>query len=198
MEAISDIENKINLLNSTNAADSALVWCGIFYLNIGRAVEAEAYLQRACELNPKNIIARNGLGWAHLDADEGLQSFEGALALSPNDLSANFGRVLCYRQKNQNAKALEAINHLIAYNQGFVPAYVERLYILLALASWEPLLEAAKKILILSPENIDALFLSLLYDMCRQPFDAIAVSKRIELLTTVSKVHAGRIQARAV
>lgn len=74
--------------------------------------EAEAALQRAAQLNPKNFEAWRELGWVQLQQDqpdEALQSFQNALKINDKDRDSVLGLGRAYVAKHMSKEAAEAM-----------------------------------------------------------------------------------------
>eukprot|EP00842_Homolaphlyctis_polyrhiza_P002564 jgi/Hompol1/3308/HPOL_000541-RA len=80
-----------------------------------------------------------------------------------------FGRMMFLRkQRRQISAAIDIATQLIVYHQTFLPTYIERMAMYLEVASWDLLVESAQMVTAMAPDNIDALCLTCLNEMCRE------------------------------
>ena len=77
---------------------------------------------------------------------------------------------MCYlkTQRRQLSEALDITSQIIVYNPSFVVAYIERMYILLEMNAWGQVVEAAQRITGFAPDNIDALSIICLNELCHE------------------------------
>lgn len=115
------------------------------------------------------------MGWVDLTC--GIESliarsltwFDRVLETSPRDLDALMGRLQYLRiQKRHHTTALDISAQIIAYHPSFVPAHIERMYILLEMAAWEQAIDAGQRLTTLSPDNFDTIAVLVLNELCRE------------------------------
>ena len=78
------------------------------------------------------------------------------------------GQCSLLRKQRKAGAALEISNRIIAYYPNFIPALVERMYILMEMLSWDAVLEAAQRLGGSSPDNIDSLVVLAWYEICTE------------------------------
>lgn len=85
------------------------------------------------------------------------------------------GQVALFRKQRKPSSALEVANRIIASYPNFIPALVERMYILLEMLSWDALLEAAQRLGGISHDNVDSMLMISWYELCCEgPSDTAA------------------------
>lgn len=71
--------------------------------------------------------------------------------------------------------ALDVLNHIVAFNSNFIPAYTERMFTLLEMASWDHMLESAQKLGGIVTDDLDSVFGIALHELVREgPTNAVA------------------------
>ncbi|KAJ3065894.1 Tetratricopeptide repeat protein 21B [Podochytrium sp. JEL0797] len=116
------------------------------------------------------------LGWVDLTCGQdsfvskSISWFDKVLdEFNPKDLDAMLGRLQFLRTTRQKlAVALDINSQIITYHASFIPAYVERMYVLLEMGSWELVVEAAQRVSTLSPDSIDTYAVLCLNELCRE------------------------------
>ncbi|HEX8812394.1 MAG TPA: tetratricopeptide repeat protein, partial [Terracidiphilus sp.] len=81
---------------------------GIFLLDQARAAEAQPFLEKAVELDPKSAWAHQKFGMALVangDASRGVRELQLAVGLDPKDPKAHFELGRAYRAAGQQDKA---------------------------------------------------------------------------------------------
>ncbi|KAJ3117392.1 Tetratricopeptide repeat protein 21B [Phlyctochytrium bullatum] len=154
----------------------------LFYLHVKDFEKARQCLKRSLESAPREkslaesesrsfklipgsptSFAYSVMGWvdllsgSELYASKSISWFDKVLESDPRDLDALFGRMFYLRlQRRQPTPALDITSQIIVYFPNFVPAYIERMYILLEMGAWDQVTESAQRLSSISPENIDA------------------------------------------
>ncbi|KAI9207248.1 uncharacterized protein BJ171DRAFT_561472 [Polychytrium aggregatum] len=174
-EAVEELQARITIISSSGAVtERALLQSGLFHLYLGSPDTAKLHLSKAQELNSNSNAALASLGMYEInnsdpDVQKALALFGKVLARAPKDLGALVGRLRCLRlQGCQTSGALEVASQIIVHYPAFVPAHVERMYVLLEMSAWEQAVEASQKLLAQSPDNIDGLIMICLNEMCRE------------------------------
>ncbi|KAI8612411.1 hypothetical protein BC830DRAFT_1231247 [Chytriomyces sp. MP71] len=109
---------------------------------------------------------------------------------NPKDLDAMMGRLQFLRTTKQKlAVALDINSQIIAYHTSFVPAYIERMYVLLEMGSWELVVEAAQRVSTLSPDCVDTYAVLCLNELCREGRAKIAANHLSNLNLAISKTE---------
>ncbi|KAI9346469.1 hypothetical protein BDR26DRAFT_855632 [Obelidium mucronatum] len=104
------------------------------------------------------------------------------------DLDALLGRLQYLRTTRQKlAVALDINSQIITYHASFIPAYIERMYVLLEMGSWELVVEAAQRVSTLSPDSIDTYAVLCLNELCREGRAKVASNHLSNLNLAISK-----------
>lgn len=146
--------------------EKTYILAGLFSWHTNNPKQAKEYIQKAYQLNPSSVNANVCLGWLELDAKKNTMYFDNALEKSMRDIEGVFGKCISKKNTGNHSEALELANRLIAYHPTFIPAYVERLKILLEIQNWELLLEGAQRLGGISNDNIDALNMICIHELC--------------------------------
>lgn len=77
-----------------------------------------------------------------------------------------FGQSAIFRKQRKIGAALEVSNRIVAYYPSFVPALVERMYMLVEMLSWDSILESAQRLGGIAHDNIDSLLILSWYETC--------------------------------
>ena len=77
-----------------------------------------------------------------------------------------FGQSAIFRKQRKIGAALEVSNRIVAYYPSFVPALVERMYMLVEMLSWDAILESAQRLGGVSHDNIDSLIIISWFETC--------------------------------
>lgn len=64
---------------------------------------------------------------------------------SPRNIDALFGKAKFLEQKHNYSGALELVNQVVVSYNGFLPAFVEKMKLQLALQDWDNTVEAAQR-----------------------------------------------------
>ncbi|KAJ3090291.1 Tetratricopeptide repeat protein 21B [Quaeritorhiza haematococci] len=154
--------------------------------------------QQSSTTSPAALCA---MGWIDLTCGkEFLMSrssgwFDRVLENNARDLEALMGRLEFFRkQRRQLTPAFDITSQIIVYCPSFVPAYTERMYILLEMASWDQVQEAAQRLNSLSSESIDALLLICLNELCREGNWKMAATYLGNLNKLLAKVEPGNAE----
>ncbi len=136
--------------------------CGFILINLGKLTEAELYIRKAIDLNPKDAIGYSNLG-AILKGFGKLTEAElyirKAINLNPKDTAAysNLGAIL--KTNGFHNEALFFINKAIELNPNFADAHHNRANTLLELGTLKNLKEAelsARKAIKINPNFANA------------------------------------------
>ncbi|KAJ3020917.1 Tetratricopeptide repeat protein 21B [Thoreauomyces humboldtii] len=196
-EAVQELEAKLSIANETTGPSAlALVIAGMFYLYTGAIEEARTTIRQAIENSPDSPDAKALMGWIDLaSAKESVVAkastwFDRVLERSPKDTEATMGRLHFLRkQKRQLNAALDITSQMIVHHPSFTPAYIERMYVLLELAAWDQVLEAANRLLGLVPESIDAVIVLAMYQLARDGGHKAATAHLATLSKTLPQLE---------
>ncbi|KAJ3102995.1 Tetratricopeptide repeat protein 21B [Phlyctochytrium planicorne] len=188
-EAIQELQAKLTIVSSSSTlTDMSLVMAGLFYFHIEAYDEARNMLKKLFDARDKRnsagdinqatsslfAFATVLMGWVDMKCDrdsyvsKSIGWFDKVLETSPRDLDALFGRLFYLRfQRRQLTPALDITSQIIVYFPSFVPAYVERMYVLLELGAWDQVLEAAQRLSSVLPDSIDSATTLCLVEICK-------------------------------
>jgi hypothetical protein len=71
-------------------------------------------------------------------------------------------------QQKPSPTALDVTAQIIVYHPTYIPAYIERMYVLLEMGYWEQIVEAAQRLSAISPESLDVTAVLCLSEVCRE------------------------------
>ncbi|KAI8924973.1 hypothetical protein BC831DRAFT_463081 [Entophlyctis helioformis] len=196
-EAIDELQAKLTIASSTTTiTERANVLAGLLHLHAGRPDLAKEQFKAAIRTNANLAQAYVYLGWIELTSGSestAIKSsawFDKALDKNPREIEAMMGRMYYLRkQRRQLSAAVDIATQLVVYYQQFIPAYVERMTLFLELASWDQVLESAQQVLAMSPDNIDALCMVTLNEVCREGGAKMAPSYLATLYQTLLRVE---------
>ncbi len=174
-EAIATLEAKNTIaLNISQSSERAHCLAGLFSWHVKDLDGAATHFKNALVKNANSVPALVGLGWLEIENTRN-DYFEQAMQISLRDLEAMLGQCVIFRKERKASMALEVCNRIIAYFPNFVPALVERLYILLEMLSWDALLEAAQRLGGVAQDNLDSLIMVTWFEICTEgPSDTVA------------------------
>nr|KAJ3420035.1 Tetratricopeptide repeat protein 21B [Polyrhizophydium stewartii] len=180
-EAVDELQAKLTIAASNpNVTERALVLAGLLQMHAGHTDSAREYFRSALKTNGTSASANVCLGW--LDLTSGQDStanksnmwFDKALDKNPRDVEASIG--LCK-------------GCMIVFYQSFLPAYIERMYMYLEMALWDQVVEAAQQITAISPDNVDALTLICLNELCREGGAKMAAAYISNIFDAISRTE---------
>uniref|UniRef100_A0A803TSB4 Tetratricopeptide repeat domain 21B n=1 Tax=Anolis carolinensis TaxID=28377 RepID=A0A803TSB4_ANOCA len=146
-EVISELDAKLKEQRKT-AGQEALYFAGLFLWHIGRHEKAREYIDRMIKISngsKEGLILR---GWIDVTSgkeasikkaakyfDEGLQN--------GNDVFGLMGKAQYFEVRQNYSGALENVNQIIANFPHFLPAFMKKMKLQLALQDWEQATETA-------------------------------------------------------
>mmetsp|Transcript_44062 Transcript_44062/g.117548 ORF Transcript_44062/g.117548 Transcript_44062/m.117548 type:complete len:426 (+) Transcript_44062:57-1334(+) len=154
--------------------------------------KAREYIGKVLEINQQYPQALSLCGWidllsgSEIKARKSLKYFEDAKNANPNDLEASLGIAAFHEYTGTDRaaateKALEELNKAIVKFSWFTPALSEKARLLLSIGDWEQSMEAATRSLMLTPNNVEALTITILYHLAKESKFKTAASKLSEL-----------------
>ncbi|XP_043931290.1 tetratricopeptide repeat protein 21B [Protopterus annectens] len=171
-EAIQELEAKLKE-ERKSAGPKALYFAGLLLWHLGRHDKARDYIDRMIKISNG---AKEGLtlkGWIDLTCgkeayakkavkyfDEGMQS--------EKDIFAVMGKARYFEMRRNYSGAVDTVNHIIVNVPGFLPAFVMKMKLQLALQDWEQAVETAQRLLQKDSHNFEALQILALYSLCRE------------------------------
>ncbi|KAL2917694.1 hypothetical protein HK105_202567 [Polyrhizophydium stewartii] len=194
-EAVDELQAKLTIAASNpNVTERALVLAGLLQMHAGHTDSAREYFRSALKTNGTSASANVCLGW--LDLTSGQDStanksnmwFDKALDKNPRD--AMLGRLtFLKKQRRQLSAAVDVATQMIVFYQSFLPAYIERMYMYLEMALWDQVVEAAQQITAISPDNVDALTLICLNELCREGGAKMAAAYISNIFDAISRTE---------
>ena len=178
-EAVDAFRAKLTISSSNpNITDRAWLLAGLFAMHAGDFQTAKSHFQTLIKLEtPQSVNGLIYLGWLDIvqsssDPNEHgkpITWFEKALSKSPQLIEALYGQMQVLRRQRRKVKEnLDIASKLIVYYPSFLPAYIDRMFVYLEMAAWDQVVETAQQIVVMAPDNIDALSAICLNEMCRE------------------------------
>ncbi|XP_024435637.2 tetratricopeptide repeat protein 21B [Desmodus rotundus] len=171
-EAVLESDAKVKELRKA-AEPKALYHAGLFLWHIGRHDKGREYIDRMIKMSNGSREGQILRAW--LDITKGkepytkkaLRSFEEALQ-NGNDIFALLGKAQCLEMRQNYLGALETVNQIIVNFPSFLPAFVQKMKLQLALQDWDQMTEIAQRLMLQDKQNVEALRLLALYYLCRE------------------------------
>ncbi|TPX37294.1 hypothetical protein SeMB42_g06957 [Synchytrium endobioticum] len=177
-DSLEELQAKLTIASSaTSLPDKAHAQVALFYLYIGDIDQAKKHAKAAVETpnsSPQSFIT---MGWIELHIlttggstrkPTSFSWFDRALDRENDPTDALLGKMEYLRKVTKQLDlALELAAQISVRSTDFLPAHIERMWILLGMEAWDQMLEAANRLLNLAPDNVDALIAVSLYQMCR-------------------------------
>ncbi|KAJ3195752.1 Tetratricopeptide repeat protein 21B, partial [Dinochytrium kinnereticum] len=158
---------------------------------IGFALVIMGWVDLKCE---SEIFAAKSVNWFDRvlecnprDLDVIIFGLETIMFLQPFE-KALFGRLYFLRlQRRQLTPALDITSQIIVYYPNFVPAYIERMNVLLEMGAWDQVLEAAQRLSSVSPDSVDGTITLCLVELCKEGRVKVATNHLSTLSQILSK-----------
>ncbi|XP_023978025.1 tetratricopeptide repeat protein 21B isoform X5 [Physeter macrocephalus] len=155
------------------AGPKALYHAGLFLWHIGRHDKAREYVDRMIKMSNGSKEGQVLRAW--LDITRGkepytkkaLRYFEEGLQ-DGNDIFALLGKAQCLEMRQNYSGALETVNQIIMNFPSFLPAFVKKMKLQLALQDWDQTVETAQRLMLQDNQNVEALRMMALYYLCRE------------------------------
>ncbi|KAJ3295051.1 Tetratricopeptide repeat protein 21B [Borealophlyctis nickersoniae] len=204
-EAIEELQARLTIASSSaSLSEQALVQVALFHWHTANLDSAKEWLRKTLDMYPNSFAGLTAMGWVELASGHenlGLKAntwFDRVLEKSSKDLEALMGRLTFLRKKRrQLTPALDITAQIIVYNPTFIPAYIERMYVLLEMAAWDQVVEAAQRLVGLMPDSIDAMLAVCLNELCRDGNYRMATTYLMNLNKTLAKVEPGNAELYA-
>ncbi|ETE72338.1 Tetratricopeptide repeat protein 21B, partial [Ophiophagus hannah] len=171
-EVIMDLDAKLKEHRKT-AGQEALYFAGLFLWHIGRYEKAREYIDRMIKISNGSKEGWILKGWLDVTSgkeasikkagkcfDEGVQN--------GNDIFALMGKTQYFEARQNYSGALETVNQIIANFPRFLPAFIKKMKLQLALQDWEQSVETAQRLLQKDALNLDALKMEAVHYLCRE------------------------------
>ncbi|XP_047401598.1 tetratricopeptide repeat protein 21B isoform X1 [Sciurus carolinensis] len=155
------------------AGQKALYHAGLFLWHLGRHDKAKEYIDRMIKISDGSNEGHVLKAWLDITrgkepyAKKALRHFEEGLQ-DGNDIFALLGKAQCLELRQNYSGALEIVNQIIVNFPSFVPAFVKKMKLQLALQDWDQTVETAQRLLLQDNQNVEALRMLALYHLCRE------------------------------
>uniref|UniRef100_A0A2K6ETT0 Tetratricopeptide repeat domain 21B n=1 Tax=Propithecus coquereli TaxID=379532 RepID=A0A2K6ETT0_PROCO len=141
------------------AGQKALYHAGLFLWHVGRPEKAREYIDRMIKMSDGSKEGHILKAW--LDITRGkepytkkaLRCFEEILE-DGNDIFALLGKAQCLEMRQNYSGALDTVNQMIVNFPSFLPAFVKKMKLQLALQDWDQTVETAQSYLALWYDNL--------------------------------------------
>ncbi|XP_037379346.1 tetratricopeptide repeat protein 21B isoform X1 [Talpa occidentalis] len=171
-EAILESDAKVKEQRK-GAGPNVLYHAGLFLWHLGRHDKAREYTDRMIKISNGSKEGQVLRAW--LDITRGkepypkkaLRYFEEGLQ-DGNDIFALLGKAQCLEMRQNYSGALETVNQIITNFPNFLPAFVKKMKLQLALQDWDQTVETAQRLLLQDNQNVEALRMLALYYLCRE------------------------------
>uniref|UniRef100_A0A674KDX6 Tetratricopeptide repeat domain 21B n=1 Tax=Terrapene triunguis TaxID=2587831 RepID=A0A674KDX6_9SAUR len=171
-DAILELDAKMKEQRKT-AGQQALYFAGLFLWHLGRQDKAREYIDRMIKVSNGNKEGLILKAWLDLTCgkeayikkavkyfDEGMQD--------GNDPFALLGKAQYFEVRQNYSGALETVNQIIANFPDFLPGFIKKMKLQLALQDWEQAVETAQRLLQKDTLNLEAIRMEALHFLCRE------------------------------
>ncbi|XP_069472384.1 tetratricopeptide repeat protein 21B [Ambystoma mexicanum] len=189
--AIHELETKMKD-DRKSAGQRALYFAGLFLWHVGRQDKAREYVDRMIKISNGSKEGMILKAWLDLTSgretsakksgkyfDEGMQ--EG------KDVFAMLGKAHYFEMRQNYSGALETVNQMISSFPNFLPAFIKKMKLHLALQDWEQTIETALGILQRENHNLEALRMLALHYLCREGNVHEATTKLGDLINSLER-----------
>ncbi|XP_059173967.1 tetratricopeptide repeat protein 21B-like [Physella acuta] len=191
-DAVQDLDAKLKE-ERKQAGELGLYFAGLFLFNTGKYDKAREYIDRMLKMSPKSTDGLTLKGWIELmsgrESKRAIKFFEEALVDGSKNVSALFGKAKYFELKHNYSGALELINQVVVSQPSFLPAFVEKMKLQLALQDWDQTIEAAQRAENVDIHCIEAMEYQIVQILCREGNYAEAATKIADLITTLDRVE---------
>ncbi|XP_005393347.1 PREDICTED: tetratricopeptide repeat protein 21B [Chinchilla lanigera] len=168
------LESDARVKEQRKGADQkALYHAGLFLWHIGRHDKAREYIERMIKMPNSSNEGQILKAWLDITrgkepyAKKALKCFEEGLQ-DGKDIFALLGKVQCLEMRQNYSGALETVNQIIVSFPSFLPAFIKRMKLQLALQDWDQMVETAQRLLLQDNQNVEALRMLAVYYLCRE------------------------------
>ncbi|KAM7154066.1 tetratricopeptide repeat protein 21B isoform 1-T1 [Macrochelys suwanniensis] len=192
-DAILELDAKMKEQRKT-AGQQALYFAGLFLWHLGRQDKAREYVDRMIKVSNGNKEGLILKAWLDLTCgkeayikkavkyfDEGMQD--------GNDPFALLGKAQYFEVRQNYSGALETVNQIIANFPDFLPAFIKKMKLQLALQDWEQAVETAQRLLQKDTLNLEAIRMEALHFLCREGNIPEATAKLGDLIIALDKLE---------
>uniref|UniRef100_A0A8C2PD40 Tetratricopeptide repeat protein 21B n=1 Tax=Capra hircus TaxID=9925 RepID=A0A8C2PD40_CAPHI len=169
------------------AGPKVLYHAGLFLWHIGRHDKAREYIDRMIKISNGSKEGQVLRAWLDITrrkepyTKKALRYFEEGLQ-DGNDIFALLGKAQCLEMRQNYSGALETVNQIIMNFPGFLPAFVKKMKLQLALQDWDQTVETAQRLMLQDNQNLEALRMLALYYLCREG----DIEKNAQLFYTIT------------
>ncbi|KAJ1188379.1 hypothetical protein NDU88_005140 [Pleurodeles waltl] len=189
--AIHEYEAKLKEDRKT-AGPKALYYAGLFLWHVGRHDKAREYVDRMIKVSNGSKEGMILKAWLELTSgkessakkavkyfDEGMQ--EG------KDVFAMLGKAQYFEMRQNYSGALETVNQMITSFPSFLPGFIKKMKLHLALQDWEQTVDSALRLLQRESHNLEALRMLALHYLCREGNVHEATTKLSDLISALER-----------
>uniref|UniRef100_A0AAY5F632 Tetratricopeptide repeat domain 21A n=1 Tax=Electrophorus electricus TaxID=8005 RepID=A0AAY5F632_ELEEL len=159
-EAISELDSCLKMTRRT-AEDKALYYGALLYWILGQNEKAREYIEKMLKLsNTSSQVCTTG--WIALtskndvERSHAVRYFDDGLRDS-KDVFGLMGKIEYFKLRQNEYRALDMVNQIIASYPDFIPALHLKMNIFMSLYNWEQTAEVAKRILEVDAHSLKAL-----------------------------------------
>ncbi|XP_019378278.1 PREDICTED: tetratricopeptide repeat protein 21B [Gavialis gangeticus] len=192
-DAILELDAKMKEYRKT-AGQQALYFAGLFLWHLGRQDKAREYVDRMIKVSngdKEGLILK-----AWLDVTCGKEAyikkavkyFDEAMQ-EGIDLFALLGKAQYFEIRQNYSGALETVNQIIANFPHFLPAFIKKMKLQLALQDWEQAVETAQRLLQKDALNLEAIRMEALHYLCREGNITEATARLGDLIHALEKLE---------
>ncbi|XP_030344690.1 tetratricopeptide repeat protein 21B isoform X2 [Strigops habroptila] len=192
-DAILELDAKLKEQRKT-AGQQALYFAGIFLWHLGREDKAREYVDRMIKVSgggKEGLILK---AWLDLTCGKEthikktLKYFDEALQ-EGNDVFALLGKAQYFEVRQNFSGALETVNQIIANFPNFIPAFIKKMKLQLALQDWEQTVETAHRLLQKDALNLEAIRMEALHYLCREGNISEASTRLRDLIKALDRLE---------
>ncbi|XP_048165484.1 tetratricopeptide repeat protein 21B isoform X3 [Corvus hawaiiensis] len=192
-DAILELDARLKEQRKT-AGQQALYYAGLFLWHLGREDKAREYIDRMIKVSgggKEGLILK---AWLDLTCGKethikkALKYFDEALQ-EGNDVFALLGKAQYFEVRQNYSGALEIVNQIIANFPNFIPAFIKKMKLQLALQDWEQTIETAHRLLQKDPLNLEAIRMEALHHLCREGNISEASARLGDLIKALDRLE---------
>ncbi|KAK7092869.1 tetratricopeptide repeat protein 21B-like [Littorina saxatilis] len=173
------------------AGELGLYFAGLFLYLSAKYDKAREYIDRMLKMAPTSVEGLTVKGWLEMmsgrEAKKAIRFFDEALKDGSRNIDALFGKAKFFEQRHNYSGALDLINQVVVNFQGFLPAFVEKMKLQLALQDWDQTMEAAQRALDVNMHCVEAMIYENLNMLCKEGAYSEASTKIGDLITTLDR-----------
>lgn len=189
-EAITALDAKLKEERKL-AGELGLYFAGLFLFLNAKYDKAREYIDRMLKMAPTSVEGLTVKGWLEMmsgrETKKSIRFFDEALKEGSRNIDALFGKSKFFEQRHNYSGALDLVNQVVVNYQGFLPAFVEKMKLQLALQDWDQTAEAAQRSLELNAQCAEAMVYQILQMLCREGNYSEVSAKIGDLITTMDR-----------